>query len=113
IGLRDVMTGPRERVFIGRDGGHVDLPKFRERFGTAQYRAGVSPRRQVRQLRNTFGTVCASAGVPLRTLQGWMGHESITTTEIYGAFMPREHDGALVSSAFAAGTPAGASVRDR
>jgi integrase len=106
LGLRDAMTGPRERVFIGRDGGHVDLHKFRRRFGAAQDRAGVSPRREIRQLRNTFGTVCASAGVPLRTLQGWMGHESITTTEIYASFMPRDHDAALVSQAFAVGAPA-------
>lgn len=105
LGLRDVMTAPRDLVFIGRDGGHVELAGFRDRFGEAQDRAKVSPRRDVRQLRNTFGTVCASGGVPLRTLQGWMGHESITTTEIYASFMPREQDAALVSSAFATGTP--------
>lgn len=111
LGLRDVMTAPRDLVFIGRDGGHVELAGFRDRFGEAQDRAKVSPRRDVRQLRNTFGTVCASGGVPLRTLQGWMGHESITTTEIYASFMPREQDAALVSSAFAAGTPSEATVK--
>jgi hypothetical protein len=35
-----------------------------------------------------------------------MGHESITTTEIYASFMPRDHDAALVSQAFAVGAPA-------
>jgi len=105
LGLREVMTAPRDLVFIGREGGHADLAAFRDRFGDAQDRAGVTPRRDVRQLRNTFGTVCASGGVPLRTLQGWMGHESITTTEIYASFMPRDQDAAMVSSAFAAGTP--------
>jgi integrase len=103
LGLRDVLTGPRDRLFVGRDGGHVDLSTFRERFGAAQDRAKVSPRRDVRQLRNTFGTVCASEGVPLRTLQEWMGHESITTTEIYASFMPRHQDAALVSRAFGRG----------
>jgi integrase len=104
LGLRDKLTGPRDRVFIGRDGGHVDLSSFRDRFGAAQDRAKVAPRRDVRQLRNTFGTVCASEGVPLRTLQEWMGHESITTTEIYASFMPRHQDAALVSRAFGRGT---------
>jgi integrase len=89
VGLGGVMTGPRDLVFVAPNGGHVDLTTFRARFYAAQDRAGVKPRRDVRQLRNTFGTVCASAGVPLRTLQQWMGHESITTTEIYASFMPR------------------------
>jgi hypothetical protein len=31
-------------------------------------------------LRHTFGTRCAAAGVPLRTLQAWMGHADIKTT---------------------------------
>jgi integrase len=97
---RDNLIRARDRVFTGRDGGHIDLSSFRDRFGTAQDRADVAPRRDVRQLRNTFGTVTASAGVPLRTIQEWMGHESISTTEIYASFMPRHEDAALVSQAF-------------
>jgi integrase len=97
---RNNLIRARDRVFAGRDGGHIDLSTFRDRFGTAQDRADVSPRRDVRQLRNTFGTVTASAGVPLRTIQEWMGHESISTTEIYASFMPRHEDAALVSRAF-------------
>jgi integrase len=45
-------------------------------------------------MRNTFGTVCAAEGIPLRTIQQWMGHASITTTEIYASFMPRDQDAA-------------------
>ena len=52
-------------------------------------------------MRNTFGTVCASEGLPLRTIQQWMGHASITTTEIYASFMPRERDAAVIGAAFA------------
>ena len=33
-----------------------------------------------------------------------MGHESITTTEIYASFMPRHEDAAIVSRAFGRGT---------
>lgn len=97
---RNNLIRARDRVFAGRDGGHIDLSNFRDRFGTAQDRADVSPRRDVRRLRNTFGTVTASAGVPLRTIQEWMGHESISTTEIYTSFMPPHQDAALVSRAF-------------
>jgi site-specific recombinase XerD len=101
---REAVTGPRDLVFIGQGGGHVDLSTFRGRFVSAQQRAKVSPVRDVRQLRNTFGTVTAGAGIPLRTIQQWMGHESISTTEIYASFMPGHEDAAVVSRAFGGGS---------
>lgn len=101
ISRRKVLTGRRDLVFLGRGAGNLDLDALRERFNVAQHVAGVDPWRELRQLRNTFGTVCAAAGVPLRTIQEWMGHESITTTERYASHMPRERDAALVSAAFA------------
>ena len=101
VGLRKLLTARSDLVFIGKHGAHVDIAALRQRFNAAQDAAGVEPRRELRQLRNTFGTVCASAGVPLRTIQEWMGHESITTTERYASHMPRERDAALVSAAFA------------
>ncbi len=103
LGLRDHYTAPQDRVFGSADGAHVDLSGFRDRFHAAQDRAKVAPRRDVRQLRNTFGTVCASEGVRLRAIQEWMGHESIRTTEIYASFMPRHEDAAIVSRAFGRG----------
>jgi site-specific recombinase XerD len=30
--------------------------------------------------------------VPIRTIQEWMGHEDIRTTQIYAAYEPREHE---------------------
>jgi integrase len=101
LGLRPFMTGPCDLVFLGRRAGHVDPARLRERFNAAQDAAGVRPRRDLRQLRNTFGTVMAAAGAPLRTIQAWMGHENIVTTERYASHMPRDRDAALVSAAFA------------
>jgi integrase len=98
---RDVLLEPRDRVFAGRDGAHVHLVALAERFDAAQRRAGISPCRDLRQMRNTFGTVMAAKGVPLRTIQQWMGHASITTTEIYASFMPRDEDAAVIDAAFA------------
>src|SRR5207302_10543740 len=34
-------------------------------------------------LRHAFGEWCVESGVPVRTVQEWMGHASVTTTEIY------------------------------
>jgi len=101
VGLRKALTHGTELVFISTTAGHVDLAALRNRFNAAQDAAGIAPRRELRQLRNTFGTVMAAAGVPLRTIQDWMGHENMATTERYASHMPRSKDAALVSAAFA------------
>jgi len=43
----------------------------------------------------------AAAGVPLRTLQEWMGPRDITTTQRYADYAPSEHEGEMVEAAFA------------
>jgi integrase len=56
------------------------------------------------ELRHTFGTQLAAAGVPLRTIQEWMGHADAKTTEIYRHYAPDAIHGAdLVERAFARG----------
>jgi hypothetical protein len=52
-------------------------------------------------LRHTFGTHCAAAGVPMRTLQEWMGHAQLQTTEIYADYAPSSHEKEMVERAFA------------
>ena len=65
--------------------------------------------RQVRfnDLRHTFGTRMAAAGVPMRTLQEWMGHRDLRTTLIYADYAPGEHEVDLVNDAFPRNRPAG------
>jgi integrase len=46
----------------------------------------------LKDLRRTFGTMCALRGVPPKTLQGWMGHESITTTMKYYVIAPEQYE---------------------
>ena len=42
----------------------------------------------------------AAAGVPMRTLQEWMGHRDFATTLIYADYAPSEHEADLVDAAF-------------
>jgi len=44
----------------------------------------------------------AAAGVPMRTLQEWLGHRDIKTTMIYADYAPSDQEGELVERAFAA-----------
>jgi site-specific recombinase XerD len=42
----------------------------------------------------------AAHGVPMRTLQEWMGHASIATTQRYADDAPRHDERALAQAAF-------------
>ena len=42
----------------------------------------------------------AGAGVPMRTLQEWMGHRDIETTQRYADYSPSPHEAVFVEAAF-------------
>ena len=42
----------------------------------------------------------AAAGVPMRTLQEWMGHRDIQTTMIYADYAPSAHERDMAEAAF-------------
>ncbi len=75
-------------------GRPYDASRMRERFYEAMLAAGLG--RLVgrengitfHSLRHTFGTRMAAVGVPMRTLQEWMGHKDYATTLIYADFAP-------------------------
>jgi integrase len=52
-------------------------------------------------LRHSFATRVAAAGVAMRTLQEWLGHRNFATTLIYADYAPSPHEGELVEQAFA------------
>jgi integrase len=51
-------------------------------------------------LRHTFGTTCAAAGIPLRTIMEWMGHKDIKTTMVYAHYAPSDEEAKLIERAF-------------
>jgi integrase len=83
-----------------RFGRPLDRSRVRKRFKRAVANAGV---RSVRfhDLRHTFGTHMAGAGVPMRTLQEWMGHRDYKTTLIYADYAPSEREREWIEKAFA------------
>jgi Phage integrase family len=88
----------------------VTLERASSSFQTALDRAGV---RKVRfhDLRHTFGTRMAAAGVPMRTLMEWTGHGDLKTTLIYADYAPGSREVDLINRAFAS-TNAGTNLSE-
>jgi len=98
---RSVHQGDEDLVFPHPHTGSVlDHSQLVRRYKKALRAAGV---REVRfnDLRHTFGTRMAAAGVPLRTLQEWMGHRDFKTTLIYADYAPSAHEAEMAERAFA------------
>lgn len=69
--------------FANRAGQPLDARNFVSRvYKPAVRRAGL---REIRfhDLRHTFVTYCAAAGVPLAKVGDWVGHSDVRITEIY------------------------------
>jgi integrase len=103
LSRRSVFTADEDLVFgHPLTGKPLDRSKVHKRFKAAVRAAGV---RDVRfhDLRHTFGTRMAAVGVPMRTVQEWMGHADFKTTLIYADYSPDERrDRDLVARAFQA-----------
>jgi integrase len=97
---RTSFQDPEDLVFGNPRTGKVLNPSaIDHRFKNALKAAHV---RKVRfeDLRHTFGTRLAANGVSIRTIQEWMGHEDIRTTQIYAGYEPRKYDPEVVNEAF-------------
>jgi integrase len=118
VPMADEVGGELERLFQGsRWRGDDDLVFAHPLSGEPLYKAGLLRRmrkalkaagldesRRFHDLRHTFGTRMAAAGVPLRRLQEWMGHRDIATTQRYADYAPSAHEAEMVAAAFARDT---------
>jgi integrase len=89
-------------VFAEPSTGDV-LPRggLMRRYRRALKAAKLEPTHRFHDLRHTFGTAMAAAGVPMRTLQEWMGHRDLATTAIYADYVPNAGEAEMVDRAFA------------
>jgi integrase len=125
VPLADRLAGELERhyqrshygadedlVFCHAERGTVlDHSELVKRFKKALKAASV---REVRfhDLRHTFGTRMAAAGVPLRTLQEWMGHRDFATTLIYADYQPSSREAEFIARAFGPGPNLGPNLSE-
>lgn len=94
------FTGSDDRVFgHPTTGDTLDYSALDRRLAAAVKGVKVRPI-TFHGLRHTFAVQCARAGVPMRTLQHWMGHSEIAATEIYARFARDQNEVAMLEGAF-------------
>jgi len=98
-------------------GEPYDASRMRKRFYAAMRAArmghlvGQENGITLHSLRHTFGTRMAAQGVPMRTLQEWMGHRDLSTTQVYADYAPdTANEREWVERAFAPGTNPGTNL---
>lgn len=89
-------------------GGVQPKANISRRFRAVLKAARLDETHRFHDLRHTFGTRMAAAGVPLRTLQEWLGHRDLATTQIYADYSPSEREAEMMAAAFGTiGVPIG------
>ena len=92
---------PHQPVFAApATGNPMALTPLMTRYRKALAAARLPEDFSFHDLRHTFGTTMARAGVPVTTIQAWMGHADIQTTQIYMHYAPAANDALEIDSAF-------------
>jgi integrase len=104
LSKRQDFTGQDELVFVNVLGRTLDGSALRRRFKKARDAAGLRPLR-FHDLRHTYGSLLAAAGVDLVTIQAAMGHSALATTGRYLHAKPALEQAAIFTAAFTVNSP--------
>lgn len=83
LALRQNSNAVTQKFFIRPSGMPFTTPKVREHLAKFATQAGIDRRVTPHMLRHTAATSLLEAGVDIRYVQKLLGHQSISTTEIY------------------------------
>jgi integrase len=99
LSRRAHFVSPEDLVFCNALGRHLDGSALRRRFKRARDAAGLRPLR-FHDLRHTYGSLLAAAGVDLVAIQAAMGHSALVTTSRYLHARPASEQAAVFTRAF-------------
>jgi integrase len=104
VSRRENFVSRDDLVFANTLGRTLDDSALRRRYRRAQAAAGVRPLR-FHDLRHTFGSLLAVAGVDVVTIKAAMGHSALATTGRYLHARPASEQAQVFTRAFAPVTP--------
>ena len=100
-GSTRLWQGEGDLVFAHpQTGGPLPKANVTRRMRAALKAAKLDTAHRFHDLSHTFGTRMAAAGVPMRTLQEWMGHRDLATTQIYADYAPSAQEAEMVRRGF-------------
>lgn len=79
----DIRRGEEDYVFLNRRGSHLTRTMILMIIKQLAVVAGITKTVSPHTLRHSFATALLEGGADLRAIQAMLGHESISTTEIY------------------------------
>ncbi len=86
LAARNIRNSDRNKnapLFLNQDGGRLTARSFQRNFKLYLLQAGLSPDMTPHKLRHSFATHLLDAGADLRSVQELLGHENLSTTQIY------------------------------
>jgi integrase len=104
LSRREDFTSPNDLVFCNILGRNLDGSAVRKRFKRARDGAGLRPLR-FHDLRHTYGSLLAVAGIDLVTIQAVLGHSALSTTSRYLHARPASEQAEAFTRAFVTISP--------